>query len=129
MKVLRKENLKTSGFTFEPLLCGSFVRGKGVLSMTQNQIAYWNLKEQQRANRAQESLKDYSNRETKRSNMRQEELKDYIQQHQAKRMAFQNAHDVVDALVSVNDSFVNKPADRKARSRDSLVKTLGGIIK
>lgn len=44
--------------------------------MTSNQIQYWALQEQMRANRESERLKDFSNKEQARTNRRNEDIKE-----------------------------------------------------
>ena len=71
-----------------PLEVGIQVSFKEVSYMTQNQIAYWNLQETKRTNRAREE-------ETHRSNVTREELQADIQKAQKSRMAVQNVTDFI----------------------------------
>lgn len=126
MKVLRTNFIqKPQKFTIEPLLCGSFVRGKEE-SMTQNQIAYWNLQESMRTNKANEAIKSQEARtkegelqERGRSNRMQEALKGDLQTAQKQRWMYQNVTDASNALTNA----------RKASNDGAsmVVKLIGGL--
>lgn len=84
---------------------GSFVSGKGEVGMTQNQIAYWELQEKMRSNRAQEALKSDIQESEKKLN-------------QSKRLV--NAVDIVNKTVST----FTKGASDAAKAASTIIPLL-----
>lgn len=79
--------------------------------MTQNQIAYWTMQEQKRANRMRERETERSNlereQETRRSNVRNESLKEQFQSAQAKRWENQSVVEAINAGTKLGETIVN----------------------
>lgn len=66
--------------------------------MTGNQIAYWTLQENKRANLVNEGIKTDTLNETKRSNFRNEFLKEKDIDSQIKRREVQNTSDMLKSI-------------------------------
>lgn len=83
--------------------------------MTQNQIAYQNLLEVNRANRAKEDISMGSLLETTRANKAKESLQEILQTGQLERMTMQNVTDSFDVATKIASLLISAVSGRNQR--------------